>query len=264
MTRRNGLSQHTYREQQTVEGRRVGLFANSAGMGVTWACVLASLIAGLYGPTTIIELLLILGALIAIVGFAAKDFRMRALDWAALLVAAYEIPSLLFSQYRANGIRASWVIVISVLVFYAVRLTIRDPLQIAVLNGLFGLGGAWMGFSGLRQFGAQAKVLQDVGFTDLVAFRARLMSPPAPCIPGEWFTVLLLAFPFACALSAHLWRTGRKWFAAFSLAAPLLIGAALSLSLSRAVFCSAIAFSLSCCAFMDWGPAVPARNGVPA
>jgi hypothetical protein len=135
---------------------------------------------------------------------------MRSLDWCALAIAAAEIPSLIFSQYRANSIRTSWAVLISVLVYYAVRLTIKTAPQVALLSGLLGLGGAWLALTGLGQFQTHASELAGAGLTDLVAFRSRLMTPPAPWVLGEWLTVLLMALPFACALPAWLWQTRRN------------------------------------------------------
>ena len=50
--------------------------------------------------------------------------RMRTADWAALALLAFEVPSILFSQYRANSIRASEVVALSVLVYFALRLLV--------------------------------------------------------------------------------------------------------------------------------------------
>ena len=42
---------------------------------------------------------------------------MRAVDWAALALLAFEIPSLLFSQVRANSVRATEAVALSVLTY---------------------------------------------------------------------------------------------------------------------------------------------------
>lgn len=51
--------------------------------------------------------------------------RVRAVDWAALALLAFEVPSLLFSQVRANSILASEVVALSVLAYFALRLLVR-------------------------------------------------------------------------------------------------------------------------------------------
>jgi len=203
------------RADKNVQKDLQGAPTGRAVVELAWACVLAGLIAGLYQTAPIVDRLLVLAALIAVVFFAMKDLRMRAVDWGVLLTGAYEIPSLLFSQYRANSIRTAWAIAISVLAYFAIRATFRSALQIVAFSSLLGLGGAWLAVSGLHQFDANTKLLAGVGLTDPVAFRSRLMSPPAPWILGEWLTVLLLALPFACALSVFLWRTGKTWIATF-------------------------------------------------
>jgi len=221
-----------------------------ASAEIAWACLLASLIAALYKPTFAGNLALVLAVLIAMPLIGAGQLQMRVVDWGMLLIGVYEIPSLLFSQYRANSIRTAWAIAISVLAYFAIRATFRSPLQIVAFSSLLGLGGVWLALIGLRQFDANTKLLAGVGLTDPVAFRSRLMSLPAPWILGEWLTVLLLALPFACALPLCLWRTGKRWLAAFTIPALLLIVAALSLSCSRAVFWSVVLFCLAACGLL--------------
>ena len=99
------------------------------------------------------------------------------------------------------------------------------------------------------------------GFTNLVAFRSRLISPPSPWIPGEWFTLLLLALPFACVTPLYLWQKQRKWLAAVALVVPVLITATLSLSMSRAVFWSVVVFCFLFCAFLLAGRLLTLRAG---
>src|SRR5207245_3552019 len=109
-------------------------------------------------------------------------------------------------------------------------------LQAAYLSGALALGGSWIGLSGIRQFSESARILSELGFSNLVAFRSRLIFPPSPWIAGGWFTLLLLTLPFACALPGYLWQRQLRWPAAFATIAPVLITATLILSLSRAVF----------------------------
>jgi O-antigen ligase len=174
--------------------------------------------------------------------------RMLAPDWAALTLAAYEIPSLLLSQYRANSVLMSWTMLLAVLVYFAVRLTILKAPQKALFSALVASGGVWLALSAIGGFRENAQRLQSAGLADPVAFRARLIPAPATYVVGEWLTVPLLLLPFACALPAYLWQSGRNRLAALACAAPLAIAAALTLSCSRAVFWSMAVFCVALCA----------------
>ncbi len=172
------------------------------------------------------------------------------MDWAVLALLAFEVPSLLFSQYRANSVGASEMVALSVLAYFALRLLMRMPLRAAWLAALVGIGGSWLALSGIHQFVAGAQQLSAVGLTDLLAFRARLIHPISAWVPGECFTALLLTLPFACATGAYAWR--RRWFglAILALFPAAAIAAALLLSLSRAVFWSTIVFFVLVCGLM--------------
>jgi hypothetical protein len=78
-------------------------------MGLGWACIFAGLVAGLYLGIANFSLWFSVFVLVALVLLGTKDLRMRAVDWSALLICIFEIPSLLFSQSRANSIRAGRV-----------------------------------------------------------------------------------------------------------------------------------------------------------
>jgi hypothetical protein len=232
-------------------------------LALAWSCAVCIVLVELFDPylgPASTGLFLALGLCAAVALLPAAKPQMRSLDWCALAIAAAEIPSLIFSQYRANSIRTSWAVLISVLVYYAVRLTIKTAPQVALLSGLLGLGGAWLALTGLGQFQTHASELAGAGLTDLVAFRSRLMTPPAPWVLGEWLTVLLMALPFACALPAWLWQTRRNWLAAIALAPPVAIAATLSLSCSRAVFWSMVLFCFVACAFMAAGRIVRLKS----
>ncbi len=108
---------------------------------LAWAGILAGLLAGMYSTAAGITLWIAAILLAALLFLPTKPIRMRAVDWSVLLLAAFEIPSLLFSQYRANSIRAAVAISIFALVYIATRLAIRSNLQVAVFTGLLGLGG---------------------------------------------------------------------------------------------------------------------------
>jgi hypothetical protein len=103
--------------------------------------------------------------------------RMRAVDWAALALLAFEAPSLLYSQDRANSVRASEVLALAVLAYFGLRLLARAPLRAAWLAALAGLGGAWLSLSGIVEFKAGTERLAAVGLTNFVAFRSSLIYP---------------------------------------------------------------------------------------
>jgi O-antigen ligase len=187
--------------------------------------------------------------------------QIRAVDCAALALLAFEVPSLLSSQDRANSIGAAEVVALSVLVYFALRLLVHAPLRAAWLAALVGLGSAWMAFVGVRQFAAGAEQLTAVGLTDLLAFRSRLLQPIPGWVPGECFTALLLTLPFACAAGVYAWfrpsqvskaRPGAPHvaLAVLALLPAVAIAAALLLSLSRAVFWSTILFFAAACGLM--------------
>jgi hypothetical protein len=136
---------------------------------------------------------------------------MRTADWAALALLAFEVPSILFSLYRANSIGASEVVALSILAYFTLRLAVqilprRSAFWAAGLAVLVGLVGAWLATSGIFEFATGAKQLAAVGLTDLVAFRSRLIHPIHEWVPGECFTALLLTLPFACAAGTCVWR----------------------------------------------------------
>jgi len=235
---------------QKSPGQRAERRAHNLYVELAWAGILAGLLAGMYSTAAGITLWIAASLLAALLFLPTKPIRMRAVDWSALLLAGFEIPSLLFSQYRANGIRATLATGIFALMYCAVRLAIRSNLQVWVFGGLLGLGGGYLAYSGLSQFHENANRLGAVGLTNLVAFRSRLIFPSSPWIPGEWFTLLLLALPFACVVPLYLWQKQRKWLAAAALVVPVLITATLCLSMSRAVFWSAVVFCFLLCAFL--------------
>jgi hypothetical protein len=186
--------------------------------------------------------------------FSGLTIRVQATDWAALALLAFEVPSLLFSQVRANSIGASEVVALSVLAYFALRLLMRAPLRAAWLAALLGLGGAWLASKGINQFANGAGQLAAAGLTDLVAFRSRLLHPIPGWVPGECFTALLLTLPFACVAGVYVWRLrpakGRPGLALLALLPAAPIVAALLLSLSRAIFWSTILFFAAACGLM--------------
>ncbi len=175
---------------------------------------------------------------------------MRASDWAALALLAFEVPSLWFSQDRANSIGAAEVVALSVLLYFALRLLICGPLRAVWLAAPVGLGGAWLASMGINQFANGAGQLAAVGLKDLVAFRSRFIHPIPGWVPGECFTALLLTLPFACAAGVYTWKKRRSSLALLALLPAATIAAALLLSLSRAVLWSTIFFFATVCVLM--------------
>jgi O-antigen ligase len=216
---------------------------------LSWACILAGLTAGLYSSSTDNKLWIYAILLATMVFLPARGGRMHPIDWTVLLLCAFEVPSVLFSQYRANSIRATIAIAVFALMYCVTRLAIRTGLQVAAFSGLLGLGGSYLACSGLSQFHENVKHLSAAGLTNLIAFRSRLISPPSLWIPGEWFTLLLLVLPFACVFPLYLCQKQKKWLAAAALILPVLITATLCLSMSRAVFWSVVVFCFLFCAF---------------
>jgi tetratricopeptide (TPR) repeat protein/O-antigen ligase len=179
---------------------------------------------------------------------------MRMVDGAALALLAFEIPSLLYSQVRANSVYATEVVALAVLAYFALRLLMREPIRAAWLAGLVGLGGAGLAISGILQFKDGTQQLSAVGLTVFVAFRSRFIHLFHGWVAGECFTFLLLTLPFACAAAAYLWRIGaskkRRGRTVLALLPALPIVAVLFLSLSRAVFWSTILFFVVACGLM--------------
>lgn len=243
--------------------RRDGALAPyHANLEIGWSCILAGLVVSLYSDTRIVPLWVIAIIFAAVEFLATKTIRMRAVDWGVLLIAALEFIALFSLQYRANSIHASAITAAIVTIYFAIRLTIRRPIQMALLSGVLGLGGAWNALTGMGQFKKHAEQLASAGFFNLVAFRSRLIVPPAQWISGDWFTVLLLAIPFACGVLAYLWRRGETWPTVIALFPPLLVTATLTLSLSRAVFWSIVLFCFSACIFLVFSKVLSPRAGV--
>jgi O-antigen ligase len=220
-------------------------------VAIGWACLLAGLVAVMYYASPKSQLLLSFVVLVAIFPFAQVNAQMHAVDWCMLLVEIYEVLAVLLSQYRANSISTMLPIAVAVLLYFVVRLTIRTRIQIAWFSGLLGLVGAALAILAFVQFAHNSKRLGDVGLINLLAFRSRLISPSAPWIPGEWFTLLLLGLPFAVAVSLCLWRGNKNWLAMVALIPVILTASALTLSLSRAIFWSTVLFFLAACLLMS-------------
>ena len=225
-----------------------------------WPLFLGALVSGLYVKASWFAACLASIIFAALALLVLKDVSMRAVDWLLLLVLAYEVPSVLFSQYRANSIRVTQSILIAALVFFCVRLTIRKPFQVVFVSTILGIGTACLGASGIRQFILNSKILHTAGFADLLPFRARLITPP--WLLGSWLTLLVLGLPFSFALPIWLWGHKQKWPATVAVLSPTCIVCALCFSLSRAVFWSTVVFCLAWCSLMVWTRIAPVRNGV--
>jgi O-antigen ligase len=174
----------------------------------------------------------------------AGPLRLRPLDWAVLLVLVYEVPSLLLSRYPANGLRTATTVCVAALLYFLVRLVVRSSWQALLIATLVGVGGVALAGFALIQFNEQIHLLKANGLTEIVAFRARLIAPPAPWVLGEWFTLLLLTLPFAFVVPVFLSLDRRRVLSAGAALLPSIIAAALLLSCSRAVFWGLIVFAV--------------------
>jgi O-antigen ligase len=169
---------------------------------------------------------------------------LRPLDWAVLLVLVYEVPSLLLSRYPANGLRAATTVCVAGLLYFLVRLVVRTSRQAVLMAALVGAGGVALAGFALMQFNEQVHLLKANSLTEIVAFRAKLIAPPAPWVLGEWFTLVLLTLPLASAVPVFLWLDRRRVLAASVAVMPIGIAAGLLLSCSRAVFWGLIVFTV--------------------
>jgi hypothetical protein len=67
---------------------------------------------------------------------------MRAADWASLTILVFGVPSLWFSQCRANSVRESEAVAWAVLLHFILRLLMGSPPKAARLAALLGICGA--------------------------------------------------------------------------------------------------------------------------
>ena len=231
-----GSTSHVTAQNAAAEG--IGRVA----VGLLFAVSAPAFIAIAYAGTGSLPFLLSGVVLLAAFLPALTPRRLHALDWAMLLVLVYEVPALLLSRYPANSLRATVTLWAAVSFYAFVRMLIRTPRQATVIAALVGTGGVVLAGVALMQFDRQVGLLRANGFSDVVAFRARLISPSAPWVLGEWFTLLLLTLPFACALVAYFWLEQRWLLAAGAALMPISITAGLLLSCSRAIFWALVAF----------------------
>ncbi len=85
---------------QKSPGQRAERNAHNLYVEIAWAGILAGLLAGMYSTAAGITLWIAAILLAALLFLPTKPIRMRAVDWSVLLFPAFEIPSLLFSQYH--------------------------------------------------------------------------------------------------------------------------------------------------------------------
>jgi tetratricopeptide (TPR) repeat protein len=175
---------------------------------------------------------------------------MRVVDWAALALLLFEVPSVWFSRDRANSIGGFEVVALSVLAYFVLRLLTREPPRIAWLATIVGFGGAWLTLIGVHQFATAAQQLSAVGLTNLVAFRSRLMDPIPGWVSGECLTAIMLTLPFACGAGAYAWRKGQTGATIVAGLFSSAMVAALVLSLSRAAFWGTVCFFIVACGLM--------------
>lgn len=175
-------------------------------------------------------------AVLAVVALLGEKVPLLPPDWAIVMLLLYEIPSLTFSRYASSGLLSARVVCGATICYFLVRLSARTASQIAAVSFLAGTGGAALAWFALTQAGEHIAGLQAIGFSDVVAFRWRLIVPPPPWVAGEWFTLLLLTLPFAFAMIAFCCLRRRRVLSLLAAAVPIPIIAALLLSCSRAVF----------------------------
>ena len=84
--------------------------------------------------------------------FPALVIRMRPVEWAVLALMAFEVPSVYYSQERANSVGAAEVVALSDGVYFATRLLFRAPLHAAWFAAFVGFGGAFVAIGGINQF----------------------------------------------------------------------------------------------------------------
>jgi O-antigen ligase len=190
--------------------------------------------------------------------------RLRLPDLGIVLALAYEIASLAMSRYTANGLPYAKVLCCAAIGYFLVRLSARIASWAAAVSALVAVGGVGMAWFALTQAGEHILELQANGFSDLVAFRWRLIAPPASWVAGEWFTLLLLTLPFALAAMAFCWLRGRRGLAAVAAVVPVPILAALLLSCSRAVFWAVIVLLVTAAGLAALYKVVPARSALVA
>jgi O-antigen ligase len=199
----------------------------------------AALVALAYFDTGKSLLWLGAAALVA-VAVLTERVRLRWPDLGIVLVLAYEIPSLANSRYATNGLPYAKVLCCAAVCYFLIRLSARTVSQVAMVSLAVAAGGVALGWFALTQAGGHILGLEAIGFSDVVAFRWRLLTPPAPWVAGEWFTLLLLTLPFALALIAFCWLRAWRTLSAVAAWMAIPIVAGLLLSCSRAVFWAVI------------------------
>ena len=191
----------------------------------------------------IASLPLVCSGLILLAVFAqSQSRRLRAIDWAVMLVVVEEALALASFRYAANGVSSAKVVVISGLFYFVARIVAAGPTQYLVASVAVMIGGAGLAWAAVSQFNGHFQELEANGLSDVLAFRYRLIAPPSPWVLGEWLTLLLITLPFAFTVTVFLWGVGRRKIAAISIFPVVAIVAALGLSCSRAVFWGAALF----------------------
>lgn len=232
------------------------------GSYVLWPWILAMVAAGLYANSPSVDIGLITLCIAGIILFVPRKSRIRAVDWSLLLILGFECISVIFSYYGPNGVAGFRSIGIGVLLFWAIRLTLlRNSSIAACFSVVVGFGGTLLALKSLRDFAAETAHLANAGLSNLLAFRARLIAPPPTWTPGEWFTTILLALPFAWAVPTYLWGREKRRPAILFILPPLILTSALIASLSRGVFWSTVLFYCSACVLLVVSQVVSIRLG---
>jgi hypothetical protein len=194
-----------------------------------------------YVPSANVTLVLVGCALLSAFLFRAVAAPLRLIDWAVMILLTHAGASFFSSTYPANGMAPARTVLSGCLIYLLVRMaaTTRQHVAASLFVAASGVRFTW---SAVSQFPEHFHELQANGFSDSVAFRSRLITPPSPWVPGEWFTLVLLTLPFAFALPASFWLGRRRTLAAIAALVPIPIAAALLLSCSRAVFWAVVVF----------------------
>jgi O-antigen ligase len=206
--------------------------------------VLAGMILFAYYRTESLLPILAAALLLVAVLFRAAKASLCPLDWVVLLVLLYEIPSLWASRFPANGASSARIVCAAVLLYFAARLAVGTPKHMLLVSALVGIGGVALAWIALSRFNGQYQAMQAVGFSDLVAFRSRLIVPGRQWVLGEWFTLVLSTLPFAFGVAVGFWVERRRAFAAVAALMAVFIAAALMLSCSRVIFWGVAAFAV--------------------
>lgn len=183
------------------------------------------------------------------------------IDGAVLLVAGLEVPSLMLSHYRPNGWDRTLGLLFAAAVYLIFRQIVRSRVQLVAASSIVAGFGVWLSVGALTIFGHRLDSLHIAGFEGIVPFR-EMLTGRSGYVGGEWFTLVLLTFPFALLLAVVAFSAGRRWLGALTLIPAAVIALELTTTCSRAVFFALVAglMSLTCVSVL-YG-LIPWRRGL--